>query len=240
VTALAAWCELPSSARPETPTSTHTRSCSVLQRLSSQRWPLQLQKHLLSGAATSKAMDRDRNAAISSGCMPIGRRTANAPTSISEQRYAATRRTYASTSVELYRRWANCDRSRAGLGTRVSNAPGAHGSTHPCERPKPARIATFFVVELACILCSRDVGVFRSETWPAPASVLISHAGVAPSVAADWRQLRCQNCGGNVLPSEIEQRTVRIESRIDWESDKPRRGRPPKWLAEERSRAGNR
>ena len=121
----------------------------------------------------------------------------------------------------------------------MSNALGAQGSTRRSERPKPARIATFFVVELACILCSRDVGVFRSETWPAPVSVLITRPGAAPSLAADWRQIRCQNCGGSVLPSEIEQRTVRIESRIDWESDKPRRGRPPKWLAEERSRAGN-
>ena len=94
-------------------------------------------------------------------------------------------------------------------------------------------------MELACILCNREVGAFQSATWPAPQSVQVARPGLAPSLVADWRQLRCENCGGSVLPSEIEQRTVRIESRIDWESDKPRRGRPPKWLAEERCRAGN-
>jgi hypothetical protein len=108
------------------------------------------------------------------------------------------------------------------------------------ERPKPARVATYFVVELGCILCSRHVGTFRSATWPAPLAALIVRPGLAPMPVDDWRQVRCEHCGGSVLPSEIERRTVRIESRIDWEEDKPRRGRPPKWLAEQRARAAAR
>ncbi len=120
----------------------------------------------------------------------------------------------------------------------MSNAAGANREGTVSERPQPARISTFFIVELGCILCSRTVGAFRSGTWPAPLTVLILRPGAAPMPVEDWRQLRCDNCGGSVLPSDIEQRTIRIESRIDWESDRPRRGRPPKWLAEQRAHGG--
>lgn len=122
----------------------------------------------------------------------------------------------------------------------MSNAAGANRKGPVSERPKRARISTFFIVELGCILCSRTVGALRSATWPAPLTVLILRRGAAPMPVEDWRHLRCDNCGGTVLPSDIEQRTVRIESRIDWESDRPRRGRPRKWVTEQRGHAGGR
>ena len=192
------------------------------------------------GAARSRATDRARDDRISCACTPMEQRIASAQTSISDRPFAATPSTRASTSGEPDRQCANPERVQAEVGAHVSTGTRANRDKLPSERPKRARVVTFFVVELACILCSRAVGVFQSATWPAPMTVQISQPGAAPRTVADWRQLRCDNCGGNVLPSEIEQKTVRIESRIDWESDKPRRGRPAKRLAEQRSRAGAR
>jgi hypothetical protein len=216
------------------------RSCLVLQTLSIQRCLVHLPKHPSSGAATSRATGRDRSGPISSASTPIDRRTASAPTSTSDPHCGATRRTHANTSAEPLRQGVNPERTRPEVGARMSKAPAANRETRVSDRPKAARIASFFLVDLACILCNREVGGFRSATWPAPLSVQVTRPGKSPAVVADWRQLRCENCGGNVLPSEIERHTVRIESPIDWDSDKPRRGRPRKRLSEQRSRAGTR
>ena len=180
-------------------------------------------------------MVRDRSGPISCGSTPIGLRTANARTSISGPRCGGTQRTHASISVERYRQW-----SARKPGAPVTKAPVTNRVATTSERPKPARVVTYFLVEIGCILCNRSVGAFRSATWPGPLSVQINRAGAAPMAVRDWRQLRCDHCGGSVLPAEIERHTIRIESRIDWEEDKPRRGRPPKWLAEARARAGAR
>jgi hypothetical protein len=214
--------------------STRTQLCSARHNAPIQCW-WRLPTNLSSGAATSRATDRDPSGPISCGCTPTELRIANVRTSISDPRCAGMRRTHASTSAERFRQCANRE-----PGTPVSKAAGANRGATTSERPKPARVATYFVVELACILCSRSVGAFRSATWPGPLSVQINRAGAAPIAVDDWRQLRCDHCGGSVLPAEIERHTIRIESRIDWEEDKPRRGRPPKWLAEERARAGAR
>jgi len=215
-----------------------TRSSLVLQTPPTKQCPVQQPILPSPGAARSRAMDRARNGRISYASTPMEQRIANARISISDRHFVATPCTHASTSVELDRQCANPERMWAEVGPRVSKGKRANGETLASGRPKPARVVTFFVVELACILCSREVGVFQSATWPAPMTVQISQAAAAPRIVADWRQLRCENCGGSILPSDIERRTVRIESRIDWESDKPRRGRPPKWLADQRSRAG--
>jgi hypothetical protein len=213
------------------------RSCLLLQTPSIQRCLLHLPKGPSSGVATSRATALDRSGPISFASTPIGRRTASAPTSTSDRHCAATRRTRASTSDGLSRRRVNPEYTRPGVGPRMSKAEAANRETRVSDRPKAARIVSYFVVELACLLCNRDVGAFRSPTWPAPPSVQVTRPGKPPALVADWRQLRCENCGGNVLPSEIERHTVRIEKPIDWESDKPRRGRPPKRLLEQRSRA---
>jgi hypothetical protein len=48
-----------------------------------------------------------------------------------------------------------------------------------------------------------------------------------------WR-LRCPVCGGNTAADEVTVRSVRLEGPTDWKADRPRRGRPPKWLVEQR------
>ncbi len=62
----------------------------------------------------------------------------------------------------------------------MSKGPAASRETVVSERPKAARIVSFFVVELACILCSREVGVFQSATWPAPLSVQVARPAWPP------------------------------------------------------------
>jgi hypothetical protein len=50
---------------------------------------------------------------------------------------------------------------------------------------------------------------------------------------SDWRRLRCASCGGNSYPEEV--RTARVYPPVRWDDDdRPRRGRPPKWLVEAR------
>ena len=42
-------------------------------------------------------------------------------------------------------------------------------------------------------------------------------------------------CGGNIYPDEVE--AVRVYPPVQWEDERPRRGRPPKWLSEQRRAA---
>jgi hypothetical protein len=52
------------------------------------------------------------------------------------------------------------------------------------------------------------------------------------------RFLRCPTCRGSILPTEIIREEVRVERRIDWSEERPKRGRPPKWLVEQRRQNG--
>jgi hypothetical protein len=61
---------------------------------------------------------------------------------------------------------------------------------------------------------------------------------VATHLRAWWR-LRCAVCGGNTTANDVSIRTVRLEPAIDWREVRPRRGRPPKWLVEQRQAASS-
>ena len=95
--------------------------------------------------------------------------------------------------------------------------------------PSPRRTIRFSV-ELGCLLCARDVGVLESSAWPSCVGSLLRPAMPAV-VVPDWHQLRCDTCGGSVIPMEVARRWIRNEPPIDWLADRPRRGRPPKRLA---------
>jgi len=45
-----------------------------------------------------------------------------------------------------------------------------------------------------------------------------------------WRNLRCADCGGNTMFEDVEQYWVYAP--VDWLTDRPRRGRPPKRLTQ--------
>ena len=51
----------------------------------------------------------------------------------------------------------------------------------------------------------------------------------------NWRRLRCDRCGGPLFLDESDVVTRRYEE-YNWLDERPRRGRPPKRLIEERRR----
>ena len=94
-----------------------------------------------------------------------------------------------------------------------------------------------FLVELRCLSCARVIGTLETRRWPwhGPAS-LRPTAGARPVPVANWPNLRCATCGGNVYADEVE--TIRVYPRVSWDDlEQPRRGRPPAWLVAQRRAA---
>ncbi len=105
--------------------------------------------------------------------------------------------------------------------------------------PRPIR-RRLFLAEIVCLLCGRHAGTAAAEHWPPHGPILFQppEARVATVVRAWWR-VRCTVCGGNRTANEVTTRTVRLEAPIDWRANPARRGRPPKWLVEQRRNAGH-
>ena len=93
-------------------------------------------------------------------------------------------------------------------------------------------------VEFGCLMCAREFGVLLCAALPVGGVVTIQQpGGIHIELPIQrLRCLRCTACGGSVLPTEITWEEVRVERRINWTEDRPRRGRPPKWLVEQRRR----
>ena len=86
------------------------------------------------------------------------------------------------------------------------------GAVCACQARRTYR----YLVELVCTLCSRVV-----------ATVVVDKPNVPIWVP---RQLRCRHCGGQPLAGETVRQVV--YPRVPLEQ--PRRGRPPRWLVEQR------
>jgi hypothetical protein len=108
-----------------------------------------------------------------------------------------------------------------------------------CSSPTPAPTRQrLFVAEIACLLCGRPVGTAMAESWPPCGPVVFRPADSTterqlPAVSS----LRCSMCGGSAVVDELSVLTLRLEPPIDWRAERPRRGRPPKWLAQQRQAA---
>jgi hypothetical protein len=106
---------------------------------------------------------------------------------------------------------------------------------------KPAR-QTILVADLKCYLCGSVSGSIEHEQAAAPrrgasGPVLLRRPGQQqPIRLADWRRLRCDRCGGPLFLDETDVIVRRTED-YNWTDERPRRGRPPKRLVEERRRA---
>jgi hypothetical protein len=109
---------------------------------------------------------------------------------------------------------------------------------HPesrAEEQSPGRTA--YVAELQCFLCGTLAGSIECDRTPLPAHGLWHPAdGGQPEPVADWRQMRCTRCGGAIFAESIEA-VFRHDDSEELQRQVPRRGRPPKWLVEERRRA---
>jgi hypothetical protein len=105
---------------------------------------------------------------------------------------------------------------------------------------KPER-RTFLVADLKCYMCGSVAGSIESEQTPnsvAPlgSPVFFRQTGRDQAVPiANWRRLRCDRCGGPLFLDETDIITRRYEE-YNWLDERPRRGRPPKRLIEERRR----
>lgn len=103
------------------------------------------------------------------------------------------------------------------------------------EAARPT-IRTYVVADVKCYLCGSISGAVESERQPLPRSVLFRRAGEDNSIPVlDWHRLRCLRCNGPTFLDEMEVVTKRLEE-YNWLDERPRRGRPPKRLVEERRR----
>ncbi|MDQ3810675.1 MAG: hypothetical protein M3336_10335 [Chloroflexota bacterium] len=95
---------------------------------------------------------------------------------------------------------------------------------------------TAYMAELQCFLCGSAVGSIEMDGNPLPAhGMWHPPAGGAPRPVSDWRQLRCPRCGGALFAESIEA-VARHDDSEELQREVPRRGRPPKWLVEQRRR----
>jgi hypothetical protein len=102
------------------------------------------------------------------------------------------------------------------------------------EDQVPGRTA--YLAELQCFLCGSLAGSIESDHKPLPPyGVWHPAGGGRPRRIADWRALRCPRCGGALYAESVEAVNRQDES-DDLRREVPRRGRPPKWLVEERRR----
>jgi hypothetical protein len=105
---------------------------------------------------------------------------------------------------------------------------------------KPVR-HTFFVADLKCYLCGSVAGTIECEQTLTPAGKSASPVSLRapgatkPVQVANWRTLRCVRCAGPLFLDESDVVTRRTDE-YNWLDERPRRGRPPKRLLEERRR----
>ena len=93
-----------------------------------------------------------------------------------------------------------------------------------------------WAAELQCFLCGSYAGSIECDRKPLPPHGIWHPAGDAgPQAVADWRQLRCGRCGGALFAESVEM-VQRPDTSEELRREVPRRGRPPRWLVEQRRR----
>jgi len=114
-------------------------------------------------------------------------------------------------------------------------SPSSSATSQQFEPPKQQRVLT---AVLQCRLCGQTCGVLESPAGVGlpPVARLTSTDGALSRLVA-WQRLRCPRCGsGSLFAIEVAIVTRRHEAPIDMALDRPRRGRPPRWLVELRAR----
>jgi hypothetical protein len=99
-------------------------------------------------------------------------------------------------------------------------------------------IRTFVLADLKCYMCGATAGSIEREQGSKAGRFAFERGGAVGTIAAwETSRVRCPRCGGSVYIDQVEIVDRRIEP-PDWEDEGPRRGRPPKWLVEQRRRKG--
>jgi hypothetical protein len=116
------------------------------------------------------------------------------------------------------------------LPSESSLDPPTHTPTSAAPHRKQVIVA-----ELACLMCARPIGTATTDCWPPRGPVRFKPTeSTTTHRLGTWWRLRCPTCGGNTAATELVVRTARVEPPTDWQADRPRRGRPPAWLAAQR------
>ena len=106
-----------------------------------------------------------------------------------------------------------------------------------CSQMLPT-IRTYILADLKCYMCGATAGSIERERGSTAATVSLQQGSQVGVIAAsETRRLRCPRCGGSLYVDQVEIVDRRIEP-VEWEDEGPRRGRPPKWLVEQRRRKG--
>ena len=93
-------------------------------------------------------------------------------------------------------------------------------------------IVRYREAEVKCLHCGSTAGLLRQRhEVPGARALFQDSRGGTPEVIKRLTDLRCAHCGGSVYTDAYELRY--IYPKLD-DVDRPRRGRPPKWLVEER------
>ena len=107
----------------------------------------------------------------------------------------------------------------------------------PLASISESEITRILRAELRCYLCAETCGVL--EAPPAASMPRVARfcaADGSPAQMRVWRTLRCPRCSSGSLFLDEPDIVVRRLERVDWALDRPRRGRPPRWLVALRDR----
>ena len=97
-------------------------------------------------------------------------------------------------------------------------------------------IRTYILADLKCYMCGATAGSIERERGSTASTVSLERAGQVGMIGtSETSRLRCPRCGGSVYVDQVEIVDRRVEP-VEWEDEGPRRGRPPKWLVEQRRR----
>ena len=111
-------------------------------------------------------------------------------------------------------------------------------NSSPNHQPSPRIPRRVLTATLQCYLCGQTCGVLEAPAGfglpPVARFIPVDGSGSRQVI---WQRLRCPRCGsGSLLVEEVDVVTQRIETPLDLLLEKPRRGRPPRWLVELRAR----
>jgi hypothetical protein len=100
----------------------------------------------------------------------------------------------------------------------------------------PATIRTFQEADVNCYHCGYVSGVARIDRGaPATSMTFLARDSETEVPLRDRKQLRCARCDGPTYFDAFQTRTLMLTAGLF--DDQPRRGRPPKRLAQQRGAA---
>jgi hypothetical protein len=117
---------------------------------------------------------------------------------------------------------------------RSASQPPADALTLSVSPPERNRVLR---AELRCYLCAETCGALEAPPSPSmPPVARFFPADGSPGRVLVWRRVRCPRCASGSLYLDEPETVVRRVEQIDWDLERPRRGRPPRWLVALRAR----